>query len=352
MTGQRTMKSNSSAKTSNLTPMLDNESDDDVLVDYTQDLALRSRKTSRLKRKLDRKAKKEATKPQLLSLTPELLLDILSQLKPADIIRFQQICKFSQAFVRHHETSLVKAVISRRYSVLSRCFPRPIHLKDVDPLYHPALLHQRRQKLLSIHRKPYSHVAHHDPALLCSCLTCIMAWNNLCLIVDLAHWTTTALSKRQPIPMIPRGENPPWNVELVEDHAAVVRRALASPLWYALILQRHLQTTIFGIRRYANKGEVPDFELDDEDVSRETDEFCARSGSPSYEFPITRDTYYGLKTYLPNRLWDANEGYWKYQPSDQHFRDLKWVQDMADKEKEKIAQGPRDVGDKGKVAGE
>ncbi|VUC22737.1 unnamed protein product [Clonostachys rosea] len=344
------MKSDLSAKTSNLTPMPDHESDDDVLVDYTQAIALRSRKTDRLKRKLDRKAKKEATKPQLLSLIPELLLDILSQLRPTDIIRFQRTCKLSLEFVRHHEVSLAKEVISYRYSVLSRCFPRPIQLKDVDPIYHPALLHQRRQRLLSIHRKPYSHVAHHDPALVCSCITCIMAWNNLCLVVDLSHWTTTALSKRQPIPMIPRGENPPWNVELVENHAAVVRRALTSPLWYALILQRHLQTTIFGIQRYATKGEVPNFELDDEDVHRETDEFCARSGSPSYEFPITRDTYYGLETYLPNRLWDGREAYWKYQPSDQHFRDLRWVQEMADKEREKAVQSPGDVEEKDKVA--
>ncbi|KAJ4172698.1 hypothetical protein NW754_002901 [Fusarium falciforme] len=131
--------------------------------------------------------------------------------------------------------------------------------------------------------------------------------------------------------MIPRGQNPEWNVELVEKHANVVRRALESPLWYALLLQRHLQSTVFGIRRYTSKDGEAGFGLDDDDVAAETDTFCARDGPPSYEFPLHRDTYYSLQTYLPNRIWKKEEDEWRYQPVDQHFRDLEWMMAMQNK---------------------
>jgi hypothetical protein len=310
-------------------------SDDEVLVDNTEPLALKSRKTSRLKRKMERKTRKEAAKPHLLSLSPELLLYILSFLRPSDVFRFQRTCKSGLMFTEHHDGALARAIAAHRYPALVRCFPRPVLLEDVDPVYRAALLDDRRQRQLSLHRRPYAHIPSHDPDLLCSCLTCVLAWNNLCLLVDLAHWTETSIARREPIPMIPRGQNTDWNIALNEQHAAIVRRAVTSPLWHLMILQRHLQTTIFSIRRYAprDKDASPTFDLTDGDVAAETDAFCARVGPPSYEFPLHRDVYYGLQAYLPNRGWNKSEGRWRYQPEDQHFADLRWVLERAEKEK-------------------
>ncbi|KAJ4325909.1 hypothetical protein N0V84_003295 [Fusarium piperis] len=309
-------------------PAMDYDSDGEVLIDNTEALILRSKKTNRQKKKLERKTMKEAAKPHLLALYPELMLEILSHLRPSDIISYQQTCQSAKAFVEQHETSITKHIISFRYSVLEKCFPKPVFLDAVDRKYHCIMLNQRRQRLLTIHRKPYAHIADHDGTILCSCLTCVLAWNNLCLIVDLSHWTTSAIAHRKPIPMIPRGQNPEWNLELVEKHAEVVRRALKFPLWYALLLQRHLQTTVFGIRRYTSKDGEAGFGLDDADVAAETDAFCARDGPPSYEFPLHRDTYYSLQTYLPNRTWKKEEGGWRYQPADQHIKDLEWMMTM------------------------
>ncbi|KAM0426459.1 hypothetical protein ACHAPT_008150 [Fusarium lateritium] len=306
----------------------DYDSDDEVLIDNTEALTLRSKRTDRQKKKLERKSKRQAAKADLLSLYPELLIEILSHLRPSDVISYQQTCCSAKAFVQQHDTSISKSIISYRYTVLAQCFPRPVILDTVDRKYHPVMLNERRQKVLAIHRKPYSHIASHDPSLLCSCLTCVLAWNNLCLLVDLAHWTSSAIAHSKPIPMIPRGQNPEWNLKLVEKHAEVVRKAVKSTLWYALLLQRHLQTTVFGIQRYTSKNKPPGFDLDIDDVLAETDAFCARKGPPSYEFPLHRDAYYSLQTYLPNRIWKKKEDGWRYQPADQHFRDLEWMISM------------------------
>ncbi|RSL69272.1 hypothetical protein CEP53_002306 [Fusarium sp. AF-6] len=312
-------------------PATDYDSDDDVLIDNTEALTLRSKKTDRQKKKLERKSKKKAAKPHLLSLYPELIIEILTHLRPSDIISYQQTCRSAKAFVEHHDTSIAKSIISYRYSVLAKCFPRPVFLEAVDRKYYDVMLNERRQMLLTIHRKPYAHIAKHDASILCSCLTCVLAWNNLCLIVDLSHWTNSAIAHGKPIPMMPRGQYPEWNLELVEKHAEVVHRALKSTLWYALLLQRHLQTTVFGIRRYTSKDGEAGYGLNDDDVAAETDAFCARDGPPSYEFPLHRDTYYSLQTYLPNRIWKKEGDEWRYQPEDQHFRDLEWMMSMPGK---------------------
>ncbi|KAM6505774.1 hypothetical protein FSOLCH5_013949 [Fusarium solani] len=323
-------------------PATDYDSDDEVLIDNTEALTLRSKKTDRQKKKLERKTKKKAAKPHLLSLYPELIIEILTHLRPSDIISYQQTCHSAKAFVEQHDSSIARSIISYRYSILARCFPRPVFLDTVDRKYHDVMLSERRQKLLTIHRKPYAHIASHDASILCSCLTCVLAWNNLCLIVDLSHWINSAIAHRKPIPMIPRGQNPEWNAELVEKHANVVRRALKSPLWYALLLQRHLQSTVFGIRRYTSKDGEAGFGLDDDDVAAETDAFCARDGPPSYEFPLHRDTYYSLQTYLPNRIWKKEEDEWRYQPADQHFRDLEWMVAMQNKWITPVAEAKED----------
>ncbi|KAI8711890.1 hypothetical protein NCS52_01453800 [Fusarium sp. LHS14.1] len=312
-------------------PTIDYDSDEEVLIDNTEALILRSKKTDRQKKKQERKTKKNAAKPHLLSLYPELIIEILTHLRPSDIVSYQQTCHSAKAFVEQHDSAIARFIISYRYSVLAKCFPRPVFLDTVDRKYHDVMLTERRQKLLTIHRKPYAHIADHDASVLCSCLTCVLAWNNLCLIVDLSHWINSAIAQRKPIPMIPRGQNADWNVELVEKHANVVRKALKSSIWYTLLLQRHLQSTIFGIRRYTSKDGEAGFGLDDDDVAAETDDFCARDGPPSYEFPIHRDIYYSLQTYLPNRIWRKEDDEWRYQPADQHFRDLEWMMSLPNK---------------------
>lgn len=74
------------------------------------------------------------------------------------------------------------------------------------------------------------------------------------------------------------------------------------------------------------------YRLSDEDIALETDAFLERSGPPSFEFPFTRDNYYMLLSYLPNRRWDSSEeGRWLYYGA-LHDNDLAWATRMYERE--------------------
>ncbi|KAK0947395.1 hypothetical protein LTS01_026032, partial [Friedmanniomyces endolithicus] len=102
-------------------------------------------------------------------------------------------------------------------------------LDEVDEATQPALLNPRREKMTDIHKKPYQHIRPMNTSQLCSCPTCLVAWNNLNIILDFGHFQTH-LNRREPIPMIPRGTAPEWNKELIEKHAQIVEKAIESPL--------------------------------------------------------------------------------------------------------------------------
>lgn len=131
--------------------------------------------------------------------------------------------------------------------------------------------------------------------------------------------------------MIARGTNPAWNQSLLADFASVVSRSMNDNLWYARILELHLNTTVRTISRHfklhkpAEGVKIP-FQLTLEDAASETDSWLEREGPASYEFPFRRDVYLSLTTFIPNRRFSKEEQRWLYQPGDQHLRDLEWTQ--------------------------
>ncbi len=311
--------------------------EDEPLNDTTTILPLHSRKTGRLQRKQQKKSlrKVHSDIKSFLDLPGELLIEVLSHLRPSDTFRLLRLTHFCRDFILENEIGIAVSLKQRRYWVLSQCFPLPIPLSDVEPFAHNALLSEKWQERLKIHRNPYQHIKHIDPTAVCSCMSCVLAWNNLNVILDLAHWQTN-LSTRQPLPIIPRGQTPHWNVALLDEHASIIRRAMKSPLAHARILEKHLATTVSTIVRFSKwrkKGEKITiqkprlYRLTDADAACETDQFLDRSGPPSYQPIYMRDNYYSVEAFVPNRKWDKEEQIWHYYSEwpKPHLNDLAWV---------------------------
>lgn len=314
---------------------LDDDDDDTPLLDNTVSLVLHSKKTERSQRRQQKKAQKTADAPAatgLADLPSELLMQVLCDLQVSDIFRLSRASRTIQKFVLDNEKSIAKEVVSRRYWILQRCFPLPIPFDEVPENARAGLLNEKRQDMLNIHRKSYhQHIEMIDPHAVCTCMTCVFAWNNLCLVVDLCHWQPN-LKNREPIPMIQRGSTPEWNQELLRKNADTVRKAMHSSLWYAAILERHLDTTMGTIlrssrwRKPGTKAKPRLYHMTDWDVEKRTDAFLDRSGPASYDFPFHRDNYYSIEIYLPNRKYGV-DGRWHYYPPapTQHEKDLDWV---------------------------
>ena len=315
----------------------DISSDEEPLNDTTVTLPLRSKKTERLQRKQQKKSDRKVHSEIkcFLDLPGELLIEVLGHFRPSDIFSLLRLNHFSRDFVLSNEASIAISIKQRRYWVLNQCFPLPIPLSAVEPFAHSALLSSKWQDRLKIHRNPYQHIKHINPREVCTCMSCVLAWNNLNIILDLAHWQTN-LSTRQPLPIIPRGRTPEWNQSLLSKHAFIVQLAISSPLTHARILQIHLATTTSTILRFSKwrkKGENPNiqkprlYHLLDSDAALETDEFLERSGPPSYQPIYMRDNYYSVEAFVPNRKWGKEEGRWFYYSKwpRPHLNDLGWV---------------------------
>jgi len=312
------------------------EVEEEPLVDTTTTLPLHSKKTERLQKRQTKKSLRIASKStdmSLLDLPSEILTEVLGWLHVSDIFRLTRVSHSMRDFITENEKLIAKDVIRSRYWILYRCFPLPVPFKSVPEEFHTGLLSEKRQELMNIHRKSYhQHIEMVDPYSVCTCMTCVFAWNNLCLLVDLHHWQTN-LANREPIPMIPRGTNPQWNQDLLKRNADVVRLAMSRPLYYAAILEKHLATTTGTILRFskwkkqgATSSKPRLYHMTDWDVARGTDAYLDRSGPPSYDFPFHRDNYYSVEAYLPNRKFGA-DGKWYYYalPPTPHERDLEWV---------------------------
>ncbi|EPE30830.1 hypothetical protein GLAREA_03797 [Glarea lozoyensis ATCC 20868] len=307
---------------------------DEPLIDTTAALSLHSKRTERRQKKRHRKASKQQA--SFLDLPSEIILEVIFLLRPSDIFNLARSSKGIQQFINGEPERIAGNVIALRYPVLTQCFPLPILLKNVDKEAYAALMDDERQtKHLHIHKKPYQHVLPPDPSRICTCLTCILAWNNLCLIIDFAFWQNN-LEKGEPISMIARGKVPRWNQKLITANASIVQKALRDPLWYARILEQHLKTTVRSIRRQGNNSgnKRRRFRMAPEDVAAENDEFLKRSGPPTLDFPFHRDNYYMLEAYLPNRGWNSEAGEWRYMPSTQHDRDIEYVKAWANRQEE------------------
>ncbi|KAK4549159.1 hypothetical protein LTR36_007617 [Oleoguttula mirabilis] len=322
--------------------------EDGPLIDTTEALAKNSKKLARLQKKQQKKQAKSSFKVHnFLDLPAELLQEILGHLRPSDVRRVAQLNTATRDFIQQNETSIAKDIIERRYWVLRRCFPLPLAFEDVEEPSRAALLNPRWQERTGINKKPYSHIKALDAQDVCSCPSCLLAWNNLNVVLDFEHFQWN-LDHREPIPMIPRGSNPEWNRELTESHARTVEKAMGSPLCYAAILEMHLNSILGTLLRQARfPPKVPIhrhnkptaaapaktahpirlYQVTEKDASTEEDSFLERDGRPSYEMPFHRDNYYNLLAYVPNRKWSREEQRWVYYAAGAHERDLAWVRD-------------------------
>ena len=311
------------------------DDDDEELVDTTAILTLHSRRTERWLRQQGRRHKSakrlgasSTSSSLLLDLPYELILDIVSYLRPGDALRLSLVCRSVYRVLREDDggAAAAQSIMALRYPTLHKCLRLPILMRDVELSAHADLQSDLRQDMLAIHRKPYQHIQPPDPALVCTCLTCLLRWNSLCLAVDFSRWQDS-LDRGDPIPTVPRGQQPAWNTELVAANAAVVTAALGDPLQYARILEVHLTSTLRSIRRHAqNKGNRRRrFRMTLEDENAGTDAFLERSGPPTLDFPFHRDNYYMLEAYLPNRSWNGDQERWMYVPAEQHEMDVEFV---------------------------
>ncbi|KAL1595770.1 hypothetical protein SLS60_009459 [Paraconiothyrium brasiliense] len=300
--------------------------DEEPLDDKTAALQLRSKRTERQKKQRVKRERKRDAIISLTKLPTELIIESLTYLQPGEVLNFSNTNRRFRSLVDANSNVIGNAIIQQRYTLIAQCLVLPKLLAEVDASARPLLVAERRQEFLGIHRKPYQHLQPPDQHFVCTCLSCILAWNNLCVALDFAHWQTV-LDTGEPLPMIPRGTTPEWNGELVRRNAQVVRAALQNPLWHARILEIHLDSTIRAIRRQSkNKGNKrKHVDMTDEDAARGTDAFLSKSGPLSLEFPYHRDNYYLLEAYLPNRYWKRSEERWIYGTAVSHERDLAYV---------------------------
>jgi hypothetical protein len=333
--------------TKDTTAAQDPEHDLSPVEDLTEPLALRSKRTERRRRKLERVAnsKSRASTLQpigLLDLPLELLLDILELLRPSDLFTLRRVSKQLRAFIRAEEAGIVRRVINLRYPILERCFVRPVLLTDVDPAIQPLLQSPDRQDLKHSHRIAHQNIPPPDDAFHCTCLTCVVRWNALCAVVDFTRWQDN-LDNGVPIPAIPRGSLPPWNRELLARNRRVVLDSLTSPLGYARILEAHLDSTTRSIRRHSqNKADRRrHFHLTEEEMRTGADAFLQREGPPTFDYPYSRELYYMLEAFLPGRSWIAERQKWVYASHalEWHQMDLAMLV-RADAERRQLRQNP------------
>lgn len=305
---------------------LDDE-DSEPLIDTTARLTLHSKKTARK----NKKRSSRSSNGGLLNLPLEILCDIIAYLRPIEIAHLRQINRSAQSTIQENQEYLVTSLIKRRYTVLSRCFPVPKLLKTVDEKYHGLLTSVEHQRLLVIHEKPYQHIATPNHWITCSCITCVLAWNNLCLVVDLGHWQDY-LDRREPIPQFARGAalKEQWNLDVLEKQDWLVFKACTDSLVHVHLLDKHLNTITRTLSRPVKAGHPRPYENTETDLSSGNDAFLERKGPSSYEFPFHRDIYYGLEAYVPNRRWDREERKWLYPTGNQHQFDLDWIRRRAE----------------------
>ncbi|KAL5117184.1 hypothetical protein ACEQ8H_004872 [Pleosporales sp. CAS-2024a] len=304
--------------------------DEEPLEDKTAALTVCNKRTERMQRKQATREKKREAIVNLAKLPTELVLASLKLLAPRDVFCFSLVNRRFLRLVETHSRVIGDAIIASRYTILAQCFPTPKLLSHVEPSIRPILTDATRQVQLGIHRRPYQHIQSPDAHQLCTCLTCILTWNNLGLVLDFAHWQHN-LDTGKPIPMIPRGQAPAWNQELIARNARITQKAIYDSLWHARILEEHLDSTIRAITRHAkNKGNMrTHVAMSAEEAAAGTDAFLVKHGPPSLEFPYNRDEYYMLEAYLPNRWWRKSEGHWIYTIAGSHERDLELVQHLA-----------------------
>ncbi|KAF2707189.1 hypothetical protein K504DRAFT_51905 [Pleomassaria siparia CBS 279.74] len=335
----------------------DDDDDNEPIQDRTAAIPLHSKRTERMQRKQATREKRRAAIINLAKLPTELILQVLKSLRPSHVFNLALVNRRFHALVKANATVIGDHILKQRYPTLTHCFPLPMLLSNIDIPTAALLSAPARQKYLSIHHKPYSHVQPPNPQHLCTCLTCVMAWNNYNLVLDFAHWQDS-LDNGVPIPMLPRGQPMVWNESLLSQNARLSERAVANSLWRAHIMETHLNSTVRSIRRHAlNKGNKRiHVEMSDDEAASGTDQFLEKKGPLGIEFPFHRDNYYLLcvgsffenhqafanfsysEAYLPNRYWKRDEQKWVFIPWG-HERDLSYVVQSANRAVFEVSAG-------------
>lgn len=313
-------------------------------------LTIHSKRNERRRRKQQLKQPKPLNSNlTLLHLPFDALIQVLCLLRPSDNFRLARTCRPLHTFILdEYPIQIANSIIRWRYPCLEKCLRLPVPIYSIPHEYKEALLDEERLREWERdqRRRPYQHIKALDPRSVCRCLTCLLRWNVMCLAVDFTHWQGV-LDAGDVLPVIARGRQPEWNRNLLDVHAAVVEKALlgstsssrlASKLWYAVILEAHLESTVRSIRRHrANKfNKRPHFLMTDQDATSGTDAFLHAHGPPSVDFPFMRDNYYMLEAYLPNRSWFSEEGRWVYMPAEQHEKDIEVIRRWAVWRKENL----------------
>ncbi|KAK4454893.1 hypothetical protein QBC34DRAFT_391014 [Podospora aff. communis PSN243] len=297
--------------------------DEPPLVDLTQPLPVKSKRTERLRKKLQKKSPAKLVDARGFGDLPyELTMAIFQFLRPQDLLTLCCVSKGFRTLILAEEHYICNRIIEIRYPILARCLQRPALTENLDEPVRQALQSPLRPETQII----YQHVQQPDMALVCTCMTCLLRWNSLCLALDFAHWQDD-LDTGKPLPIIPRGTRPAWNRDLLARNAATVRKSLTSPLWYIRILEIHLGAIIRSVRRHGqNKGnQRRRFVMTEEDARNETDVFLESRGPQTVDFPFSRDNYYMLEAYLPNRSWSADRDRWIYLIGNGHDDDIRSV---------------------------
>jgi len=226
--------------------------ENEPLIDTTEALTKRSKKTERALKRVTTRQKRETSRMKataLLDLPPELLEDILGFLQASDVFRLTRVNHLLKDFIEHNENAIAREIIRRRYWILSRCFPLPIPLEKVDSSAIPSLLNERRQDMMQIHKKPYHHVKGFEAMKICTCNSCVSHWNNLCLLLDLSHWQKVGLPSL--FPVLPRHYPSVLMVNAVEPRHK--RADTNDPTW---LISRVEQAATRSKRSCSRKGNV------------------------------------------------------------------------------------------------
>ncbi|KAJ2984039.1 hypothetical protein NUW58_g6148 [Xylaria curta] len=275
----------------------------------------------------------------------ELFMKVLTFLRPSDLFRFQRTSRNNHAFVKREESRISQAVLNLRYSFLKECFLLPVLVTTLDSSVRDVLLSPERYEYTRTDKQIYQHVKRPEPTETCTCLTCVHRWYALSILVDFAHWQEHLDKPYCGLPWVPGGGFRTWNDDMLDDHAAVVRKALYSPLWYACLMETHLTSTTRSIRRQAvKKGNGRrEFEMTEDDVNSGTDDFLNRAGPSSLNLPASREFYYELAYFLPTRYWGWRLSRWLYIPATQHDQDIGLIlREVALRRKDQLAQQTKD----------
>ena len=248
----------------------------------------------------------------------ELLLHVLNFLRPSDVLRLSLVSRSLMQFISCNENTIASAIISHRYQILARCFLLPLCVDILSETERDALQSQiaRGQHNGKVLMHRHLSLPSSSPDI-CICFACTVSWVKLNIILDQSHSQVVLNREGFPPTCHSESQEAVYNAILARHHA-VVTRAIAHPLTYAAILEKHLVTTVGIISR--NLAKTPDMSsIIEHEVRSGTDVFLnremARGASRIY---TSRCGLYGKTVWLPGRKWNPAGNRWAYTEDPAH----------------------------------